>query len=439
MHDVSSASALVTRSVREMYEAFPYPRYPLLTPLKWRDGYSCRPEFSWSLASSHSTQFIQVINPRILIAGCGDTQPYIFAKWASRGTLIDAVDLSSANIRRARVRTFFCATRPRYFPMDLGYFLETKRAAYHHIDCYGVLHHLANPSEILSKLAANLTEGGTMRVMVYNSVARGFIHHIQRGFHMLGLDYRIREDLSAARAVLSFLGQESTEFARILNRMQATLNHASLLVDTFFHAREARIGFSHWLDMFECAGLSPIGILDRYGELDHLPNPLRHFPEASTIERLIESGSFIGNFEIFLVKNPAAPGLTAKMGHKTALLGTPPRLWFSFSETENLNPIKKLQLWQQFLNPKFLSSVELAKAARLRLARLGAIVNPQDEDDTPMSRENAPNTDNSPPNAKRFEDRIKSYLQARHPTRDSVRISLAAQRFNRALLNCNFD
>ncbi|HLP40756.1 MAG TPA: class I SAM-dependent methyltransferase, partial [Fibrobacteria bacterium] len=219
--------------VRAQYEAYPYPRYSLLLPLRPQEAYASNSLFAARLLESRGLEpaVRETARPGILIAGCGDVFPYMATFWEPRAHRLIAADLSAASLRRARLR---CLPRPRGFDWrrgsleDAGFDLP---GGLSHIDCYGVLHHLADPAAALRRLAGLLLPGGTARIMVYNSAARTWIRHLQRGFDLLGFATLGEGDVAATRGLLESLAAASPPLRERLSGMRESLANPARLVD----------------------------------------------------------------------------------------------------------------------------------------------------------------------------------------------------------------
>jgi len=81
------------------------------------------------------------------------------------------------------------------------------------------LHHLANPARVLGLLAQRLSAQGTMRIMVYNSAARHWIHHLQRLFALLKISPFHAADIKMARALLDQLSATKTTLSQKISQM----------------------------------------------------------------------------------------------------------------------------------------------------------------------------------------------------------------------------
>ena len=105
--------ASIVAAVSAFYEAYPYPKYPLLASPRWQDGYLTHSLFARSLVSnlickdSLSGRNIGVQgSTKVLIGGGGEILPYVVRKWEPSSRHVISVELSSSSIRRARWRLF---------------------------------------------------------------------------------------------------------------------------------------------------------------------------------------------------------------------------------------------------------------------------------------------------------------------------------------------
>jgi SAM-dependent methyltransferase len=375
----------VAARVRAQYEAFPYPAYGLWLPLRGQEAYASHSLFAARLLEQRGREpaLRRAAAPAVLLAGCGDVFPYLAACWEPRRHRLIAADISARSLRRARLR---CLPRLRALDWrrgDLGDEAFPLPADLSHIDCFGVLHHLARPEAALARFGRLLAPGGTARIMVYNSAARGWIRHLQRAFALLGLSGASARDRAEARALLDLLSEASPALRERLARARDALSHPARFVDTFFHAREARLGPAFWLDAAARAGLEPIGLFDRYGELDDLPNPLLEMPAAGALRDRIADRRCEGDLELFLARPgpPRGAGSAAPIRLPSAhALRSPPRSWSGYRETCRLPWGLRLRAWRHFLsNLTGRPARADAWAARLppgafaRLGRLGAV------------------------------------------------------------------
>lgn len=326
------------------------------------------------------------------MAGSGDTFPYILRKYEPWCHKILCVDLSQRTINRARSR-LLCDFKPtRFLQANIDEYLSDQEGCFHHIDCYGVLHHLPSPENSLKLLSKSLAPSGTLRVMVYNSEARKWILDIKRAFTLLRFDPYSRQDRHRSLQLLDQLAVISESLRYKLGCIGLeNLKSPARLMDTFFHAREAVISLERWLEMFASAGLVPYALFDRYGELDDLPNPLWQMPMLDELQDRIKRANFRNNFEFFLCHKDILKQqpmgvqrvpLSYKIQNMRAHLMTPPVRWFQYEETCRLSLRVKYLLWHYHLNSlagwgqgqveHLLDKMEVL--AQKRLARIGAIL-----------------------------------------------------------------
>ncbi len=375
----------INADVKRQYEAYPYPDYSLFIPLRAQEAYASHSLFAGQLLKEKG--MVPAIrskkDSRMLIAGSGDVLPYVLSFWEPTSHRISSIDISRRNIERARFRSTF---RPQTMDWLVGNLEDPQYPLpqnVSHIDSYGVLHHLANPSAAMTRLSSLLEDGGTMRIMVYNSAVRHWIHKLQKAFKTMGLDPFERRDLDLALGLLKTLMKVSPSFEERLRPMQSSIfHHSARFVDTFFHAHEGQVSLGEWLEFIEESGLETLGLYDRYAELDDLPNPLLTFPNKTALESRIEDRRFENNLEFYLYKKPV-PGAE---DHKQVLpskwrMKMPPQIWFQYSETNSLPFKTRFQLWWAYLahiegkKTKALDAMAstLETKTLQRLARLGVI------------------------------------------------------------------
>jgi len=378
----------LTSRVKTQYELFPYPHYPLFLPLRTQEAFASNSLFAARVLEQSG--FVPAIRQdpkaRVLLAGCGDIFPAMAMAWEPRGHPLTALDLSSASLRRARLR---CLLKWRETSWVEGNLEDPALALPNdlaHIDCFGVLHHLANPSAVLQRFAAALLPGGTLRVMVYNSAARHWLTQIQRAFALLGLEAGEAQDIVRGKIILELLARISPALRNRLSPLRdITWKNTSRMVDTFFHAREARLGLGFWWGEIEAAGLRILGAYDRCGELDDLPNPLLAMPPRRDWEERIADRRYENHFEFYLARTDGAPMEKAGKSHAVPpavqYLSSPTRTWFAYEETRHLPWLMRERIWLHFLrrlagqtdSPKDGWMAKLPPAAIQRLGRLGAI------------------------------------------------------------------
>mgnify|MGYP001485941812 CR=1 FL=1 len=361
----------INRSVKRLYEQFPYPNYPILSRFHKGDGYLASPSFAALLFGQSP------MSGNTLLAGCGDTQPRIIQPWVPKQNRTICLDLSSKNLTRLKQRWLIKPRRTDFINEDLDNYLQTNPQNYSHIDCYGVLHHLPNPLKSIELLSHRLTAAGTIRLMVYNSKARHWIHQFQRIFALAGLSAFNKKDLHKAKHLAVAMCKSTKQLEDKLPAITASLQNDSIFVDTFFHSREARLPFSKWVKALHNCNFKHIKLLDRHSELDHLANPLLELENTEKLEHYADSGLMRGPLEIYAIKDGTPKSNFTEI---TTPYTPPPQIWSNFPETKAISSLKQVRLWRAFLkslrnkdsiSDQLLSSIY--PTALKRLSRLGVL------------------------------------------------------------------
>lgn len=376
----------INARVRAQYEAFPYPHYPLWLPLRAQEAYASNSLFAARLVEQQGG--IAAVRRSgggggILLAGCGDVFPRLAASWEPRALRLTAVDISARSLRRARLR---CLPRLRAIAWRQGNLEDPDfpwPAELSHIDSYGVLHHLAHPARALENFARALRPGGTARIMVYNSGARSWLRHLQKAFDLLGLSAHEAADLESARRILERAAEISPALRERFASMRPAFADPARFVDTFMHAREARLDLGYWLRAAAGAGLRAVGLFDRHAELDDLENPLLAFPAEEALRERVADRRFENNLELYLVK-PDQVNMKVTVTHMLPwglFPQSPPVNWFAYPETQAIPWMARRRLWWNFLRgisgraraPVDAWAARLGPSALQRLGRLGAL------------------------------------------------------------------
>ena len=244
----------IIAAVGELYERFPYPSYPLFLSLRWQE-ISGSSLFSAQLFKAHTGRAHAAVasshdTKGVLLAGCGEALPYIIRHIEPACFGVSCVDISRRSLRRARIRLLTNYKPTTFFAADINAFLKGGQDVYHHIDSYGVLHHLENPSLSVKLLAQHLHGNGTCRFMVYNQKARDWLIHIQKAFALLKLERYNERDRELGKALLKALCAVAPALHDKVSGMgPVTFANDARFVDTFFHAWEIRYDLKRWSDI----------------------------------------------------------------------------------------------------------------------------------------------------------------------------------------------
>lgn len=406
-------SEKISKEVENLYNFYPYPGYPLLASSQWLRAYTASPNFIRGLSfGAHGIENNHDLPLHILIAGSGDSSPLSMSPWLNKRDKLTCVDISQRSISRLRWRYLFhpwyktCQTN--LYHQDMYVFLSqciSEGIRFNHIECYGVLHHLANPSEAISLLSQCLFPMGTMRIMVYNSRARFWLGQISKVFSQLKIKMDNESDMQLCYQILMKLQNIFPSYYGKRIRL-TNFSAKRYLADTLIHPRVINWSYTQWLEVFARNQMQLKGLFDRYGELDDLPNPLWQKPEIELMENRVEDFRFENNFEWYFAKQQSSsesvksePNQAQRQSHQTRSLFSwwkkiysyslthYPDNWFDFQETKTLSNLEKKSLWHNYLSHHhYISQTPREKAVfqsiidtlplktKQRLARIGALL-----------------------------------------------------------------
>ncbi|MBP9707807.1 MAG: class I SAM-dependent methyltransferase [Oligoflexales bacterium] len=399
MHSTSlnQTPKLLTEQVAKFYTYFPYPNYPIMARAALAQAYLTSSDFSAALCGTQLNSLKK--SKEILTIGCGEMLPQLIKNWEEKFHALYFVDLSHKSLQRAKLRNLdFFSTQHHYIQADIQAYLLNQSQTYNHIDCYGVLHHLARPYETLSTISSRLKPNGTLRLMIYNSQGRTWIHRLQSAFNDLKINPFKKTDLDFARQIIAILAEKQPFFNERIPRSMLDLKQFddNKFSDTFLHPLEQYIDFSELVENLHKQNLTVFGLFDRYGELDDLENPLWNFPNISDLLERCQDHRFENNFELFICKKdpleqkqPLGSQFFAPQTHNVLYkLNTlynfglkSPKIWWSFAETNNISKQSRIEIWLAFIDyikkrriPAAAIYKKLPTDALQRLARLGAIL-----------------------------------------------------------------
>lgn len=296
-----------SRAVGGHYERHPYPHYPLLATVPCHDTYALNLQAIWA---AFNGSWLAPGEGRILLAGCGAFAPYPL-RLANPHDLIDAVDLATANLRRAKLHCLVHGLRGVRFSQ--GNFLDPAQlpGPYHFIDAFGVLHHLTDPVAGFRALAQRLAPGGVLRVMVYGRYARQEAESIRRACRLLGI-----RDVPTLKRLL----RRALPGSRIRDYLDASWEARSDtgLADLFLHPWVHTYRIDEFLAVIAPTGLQPL----RFTHTGALADPLA---EIERLRHLDQRRETLTNIICYLGRDtmgtaPVSDGASLRLN--PALAGT---------------------------------------------------------------------------------------------------------------------
>lgn len=242
-------SSLIQQAVKMHYEKYVYPKFPLLSSVRRCDTYALSLDALWARFNGKR---LPAGDKKILLAGSGSFSPYPTAV-ANRDAQITALDLSGANLKRARLHTLI----HRCFNVDFveGDIMEAHRILgknrFQFIDCYGVLHHIPDVVSALKSIHSLLTEGAFLRVMVYGKCARKPVESIRKSLKILHINELKK---------LKVLYKRSKEGSRFRNCLDSTYESKfdSGLADMFLHPYAKTYTINGLLELLDATDFEPL-------------------------------------------------------------------------------------------------------------------------------------------------------------------------------------
>jgi SAM-dependent methyltransferase len=275
------------QSVRDQYEAYPY-------PLRNPEDERVRLENSWH-------DFLEVINfycfkgkqnfsgPfRVLVAGGGTGDQTIFLaeqlRYNRRAEIVH-LDFSASSIaiakRRAEVRKLTNITWLQQSVLDLP---SLPVGQFDYINCAGVLHHLESPAAGLQALRAVLGDQGAMMLMLYGKYGRTGVYQVQRLLSTINANESSSQvKLDNAKAVLQSL-PKTNWFKRGEDLIGDHKEFGDAgIYDVFLHAQDRPFTVKEIYDLLEAGGLQLIELIERGRSKYMVESYIR---EAKLLERL---------------------------------------------------------------------------------------------------------------------------------------------------------
>ncbi len=160
----------VSSKVKHQYESSPYPRWVntslLLSPISINEVVN---QLDLKLVNNNVKD---IINPNILVAGCGTGEHAIKVANRFKDSNILAVDLSLRSLAYAKRKTEELNLKNiEYIQADILN-LKNYRRQFDIVECVGTLHHMDKPIEGWKTLVDCLNPDGLMKIGLYSKLAR---------------------------------------------------------------------------------------------------------------------------------------------------------------------------------------------------------------------------------------------------------------------------
>ncbi|MEO3428046.1 class I SAM-dependent methyltransferase [Pelagibius sp. CAU 1746] len=312
----------MTDSVRDQYEAYPYPsRDPADEAKRLIVGSPSNLREVNHYLFGGRRDFTRPFRALVAGGGTGDATIMLAQQLADAagpgGTAGEVVylDLSAASRKIAEARAAARKlTNIRFVTGSLLDLAGLDLGSFDYIDCCGVLHHLAEPEAGLAALTGALAPDGGMGIMVYGTYGRSGVYALQEVLRKLAGDRPLGEQVSHARRLLNNLPATNL-FARNPVLRDHSGSDAEL-VDLLLHSQDRSYKVEEIAELLRGAGLNLISFIEplRYDPATYLKDPvlLRQLAGLSPEGRAAVAEKLAGNLKthvFYVSRRPAADTL----------------------------------------------------------------------------------------------------------------------------------
>ncbi|MFT7185603.1 MAG: 2-polyprenyl-3-methyl-5-hydroxy-6-metoxy-1,4-benzoquinol methylase [Pseudohongiellaceae bacterium] len=264
--------------VRNQYENYPYPARDPLTEKKHLHlskscSLDCLNYYGFEGKKDFSKGF------RVLIAGGGTGDDVIYLAEQLRGTDAEIVylDMSAESMRiaqeRAKIRKLDNITWVHDSLLNLN---SKDFGKFDFITCTGVLHHLESPDAGLEALTRVLDGNGAMYIMVYATIGRTGVYHMQELMREVNSEtFDIQESVDNTKKVLNAL-PAGNWFTFNKVSCKKDLSSDIGIYDLLLHSQDRAYTVNEMYEFIEKPGLK----LNKLYNPDHPLGDMVFYPET---------------------------------------------------------------------------------------------------------------------------------------------------------------
>ena len=317
----------MTDSLREQYEAYPYPsRDPADEARRLVVG---SPSNLLELNHYLFAGWRDFARPfRALAAGggTGDAAIMMAQQLADAGGPGEVVYLDLSRAARGIAEARAAARGLGNIRFVTGSLLEAEALGlgrFDYIDCCGVLHHLEDPAAGLAALAALLNEDGGMGLMVYGTYGREGVYPLQAVLRRLAGGRGLAARIALTRRLLRSL-PATNAFARNPVLRDHSGSDAEL-VDLLLHSRDRAFLVEEVAGLVAGCGLRLVAFIEpfRYDPATYVKDAvlLRELDALAPLERAALAETLAGNLKthVFYVSKARQAGTVADPGDPAAI------------------------------------------------------------------------------------------------------------------------
>ena len=256
--------------VRSQYESYPYPER--------------NPEDEKHRLLETELSFLPVLNHycykgkqdfknfRVLVAGCGTGDAAIdFAVKLKdyEGSSVVALDMTKASLDIAKARAKIRGLENIEFIhgslLDLA---DMGLELFDHINCCGVLHHLADPEAGLRALKSVLKPDGSLGLMLYGQYGRTGVYQMQRLMKLINsTEENLQKQVDNTKKVLGFL-PASNWFKHLEGYFSDAKEHGDIgIYDLLLHSQDRAYTIPELYEFIENADLHFAGFATSYNKV----------------------------------------------------------------------------------------------------------------------------------------------------------------------------
>ena len=250
-----------TPTVRELYEAFPF---PARTPVGEKPGSLPLTRADMLGKVNHHAfegrrDFTGGFRALVAGGGTGDSAIFLAAQLRETDAEIVCLDISEASLAIARQRAASrgLEARIRWIHASLLDAPALGLGRFDYVSCLGVLHHLADPDGGLRALTGVLAEDGALALMLYGRYGRADVYAMQDLMRLVNRgEPDLRAQLSNFRDSLRGLSPSHLMLrGRSPEVIESMVGDDANIVDTFLHVQDRAYTVPEVYRFVEEAGL----------------------------------------------------------------------------------------------------------------------------------------------------------------------------------------
>jgi SAM-dependent methyltransferase len=239
----------VSQSVAAMYEANPYPRW---IHLPRRPRFDVRQSLLRDFPQAHAVSFDKPL--AVLMPGAGTGQHPLLVASTYEDVAVTAIDLSRPSLAYGKRQAAKHGVANIEFLQGDILDLPKLGRTFDHVECVGVLHHMADPKAGLLAISAVTRPGAFVRLGLYGEGGRRIVEKARRD--IAGL--RIPATLEGLRDFRRRVLEGDLKRLAALTEWEDFWS-ASLLRDLCFHVQEHRFTVARLRQFLDGSGLHFLG------------------------------------------------------------------------------------------------------------------------------------------------------------------------------------